>query len=174
MIEQYINDFNAALVANIGNKLEYLIKGIAEPVYVMDNEEKVFPAIIENGEDQYPFIDDEYHFGIYHKVNKKTYTNEPAKGFGDEPKIKATVDCSLIGWGFLSTLTANELESFIIANSPTDIIIVSTDFDKKRVFNSEFAKIDFFIPETCFLFKMEYRVTYTVNKKCIEINQIFN
>lgn len=175
MIETYISGFNSAIESNLGSaKDSCTINGIAQPIYVLDAQEVMLPAVTIDGNDMIPFIDDEYYFGIYHKVNRKTYLTEKAKGFGDSSKLTCTADCSLVAWGFNRILSAEDLETYILSNCPETITIKTTDFDKKRVFNSEFANVQFDINEETFLFKIEYQVLYKINKSCLEINEIFN
>lgn len=169
MINEIVNIFNANLTTDKG-----IIRGLAKPIIQLDDEEVIIPLIVENGEGEYPFIDDNYSFGIYHKLIGNTYTTDKNKGFGDEFKITCTSDLSIIGWGFEKDLSGENLEQWIIKNLNPNYQIVSTSFDKRAIFAGEFSKVDNFINEDIFLIKINYRVSYIVDKKCIETNSIFN
>lgn len=169
MIHSLINTYNEAIQSAI-TSARAKIMGLAQPVYIIDEDEQTIPMLTVNGEDAYVFIDDEYDFGIYHKLNSKTYTNEQNKGFGDAAKILCTSDFSMVVWCFENNFSADELEQFIVKNTPEGYRIYSTNFDKKTVFNQEFSKIDFELNEVTQMFKINYRVTYKVDKSCIETN----
>ena len=161
MIKDIINSFNQALSTDKG-----IIRGLATPTIILDDDEKIIPMIYEA--EEYPFVDDDYSFGLYHKLNGNTYTNEQNAGFGNNAKITCTSDISIIGWGFNNQLTAHDFEQWVIKNAPETCRIYSTSFDKKQIFTSEFTKIDDFINEDIFLVKINYKVIYKVDKNCIE------
>jgi hypothetical protein len=174
MINQYINDINAALTAKLGNFCA-LINGIAQPVYIVDEEEETqLPALIEKGEDATVFIDDDYDFGLYHKQRGSNFLEDFTKGFGDNKRIQEVQDLSVIAWGFENKLTAEELKDYFVAVSPSFVRFVSVSFDKKTIFNQEFKNVDFMVDERIFLMQINYKVQYDVKKSCLEINSNFN
>lgn len=173
MINQYINDINAALTAKLGN-FTALINGIAQPVYIEDSEEVQIPAIIEKGEDATVFIDDDYDFGLYHKQRGGSYIEDSKAGYGDQKKITEIQDLSVIAWGFENKLTAEDLKDYFVAVSPSFVRFVSVSFDKKTIFNQEFKNVDFMVDERIFLMQINYKVQYDVKKSCLEINPNFN
>lgn len=174
MIQTYIQQLNSAIIARLG-EFEANINGIAQPVYVVDeNEEIQLPYITTNGEDSHVFIDDDYDFGLYHKQRGVSYVEASNQGFGDKKRIQESQDLSIIAWGFESKITAEELKDYIMAVSPDFVRFVSVSFDKKAIFNSEFKGVDFMIDEGIFLIQINYKVQYDVKKSCLEINSKFN
>jgi hypothetical protein len=173
MIQTIINSINSAILLHC-TKLDVSVRGLAQPVYILDDDEQIIPAITLDGEDSHVFIDDSYIFGSYHKLNGKTYSHETKTGYGDAYKVMCVADLSMIVWGFEKNIAADDMEKFIFTVAPKDMIFLKTDFDKKRVFQSEFSGVDFFVPEDVFLFKINYRVQYEVKKACLEIPSLFS
>ena len=170
MINTYIQQINDAIIAHSTN-FKKSVFGIAKSVFSGDNE---FAYITEKGEDKHVFIDDAYDFGLYHKQKTITYAEDLAKGFGENKKITEIQDVALIVWGFTDKLTAEEFKDFFISVAPTFVRFVSVSFDKKAIFNTEFKGVDFMVHEAIFLIQINYKVQYTVNKSCLEINSKFN
>lgn len=174
MIHEKIQSINDAILAR-STKIEVAIHGLAKPIYITDDDgEVMIPAVVIDGmDDAHVFIDDDYLFGLYHKVNSKTYATDPRQGYGDNDKVTVTFDMSMIVWGFEKHITAVDLERFIFSISPNEVDFLKTDFDTKRVFNSEFSRVDFFVPEDVFLMKINYKVQAVTLKRCLEIPTIF-
>lgn len=174
MIQSYITQFNDAITAGLG-KFKANINAIAQPVFVVDEDEEIqIPYLTTNGEDQHVFIDDDYHFGLYHKQRGITYIEEFGKGFGDQKKTQEAQDLSIIAWGFENQITAEELKDYILSVAPEFVRFVSISFDKKTIFNSEFKGVGFMINEGIFLLQINYKVQYPIKKSCLEINTKFN
>ena len=174
MIQTYIQQLNDAIIAGLG-QFEANIKGIAQPVYVIDEDAEIqVPYITTNGEDQHVFIDDDYDFGLYHKQRGVAYIEDFTKGFGDKKRIQEAQDLSIIAWGFESRISAEELKDYILTISPDFVRFVSVSFDKKAIFNAEFKGIEFMVNECIFLIQINYKVQYDVKKSCLEINSKFN
>lgn len=169
-----VNVINAAMRAKCDG-LNCRIRGLAHAVFVMDSEETGFPAIVTADNDRYVFIDDDYIFGTYHRLNAKTYSHDFKSGYGDSSKTICTFDMSIVGWGFIKHLSAEALEALIISCIPKkDYQVVKTDFDAKRVSQGELSGIPYFIPEDAFLFRLNYTVKVPVKNECIELDEIFN
>ena len=166
MIETYITAINEAIRVGKGT-LSGLINGIAQPVTSGDTE---IPYITVRGEANHVFIDDAFDFGCYHKQNGITYVEDYAKGYGDAKRIREVQDLSLIVWGFIEKITAEQFKDLFLSVSPEFVRFVSVSFDKKTIYNAEFKGIDYQINEDIFLIRINYRVQYDINKKCLNIN----
>lgn len=174
MIQTYIQQFNSAIIAGLG-QFEANIKGIAQPVYVVDEDAEIqVPYITTNGEDQNVFIDDDYDFGLYHKQRGGNYIEDITKAFGDKKRIQEVQDLSIIAWCFDSSISAEELKDYILSVSPDFVRFVSVSFDKKVIFNNEFKGVEFMVNEGISLIQINYKVQYDVKKSCLEINSKFN
>ena len=177
MIETIINSINTIIKAHL-NDVPAQIYGLAEPIIQREfNEDKevevLMPMLVdENGEMQYPFIDDEYKFGFYHKLTNKKYDVSQKQGFGDTANVIVNASLSLICWGF--NIKGETLEEFIAAYKPEIMVFSDTNFDRQSVFGGEFKGVDFFLPPEVTLFKINYTVRYVQKAECIEINEIFN
>lgn len=171
MITDYIAQINQAIEASL-NKYNCSIYGLSEPI-MTGEEDNFFPAIIdEDGECRNVFTDDDYNFGCYHRLLSKTYQTLPGKGFGDNPKIVQTAELNMICWAF--NADAQKLEQHIFSALPNSVEIVSTDFDKVRVFRGEIKGFNFHIAPNVALFSIKYKVRYQVKKTCTEITDIFH
>lgn len=177
MIDAIISGINSKLVNEC---LKQDLNGLAELIVRRDensNEESndtFIPAIIDNqGECKYVFVDDDFDWGLYHRLITKTYDTKPNKGFGDKVDTICTVELNLICWGLKSKVTEDEAETFILKNIPEDYRVISIDYDKKRVFAGEIQGVAYFIPPEYFLFALKYKVQYRVDKACLEINEKF-
>lgn len=173
MIQTYINQINEALRENIG-AYEAKINPLAQPVYIVDEDEKMIPCVTINGEDTDVFIDDDFDFGFYHKQRGISYVENTTRGYGDKKETTEIQDLSLIVWGFENKLTAEEFKDFFIKNKPNFVRLQNIIIDKKTVFNSEFKGVDFTINESIFFIQINYRVQYIVKSECLEINEKFN
>ena len=59
----------------------------------------------------------------------------------------------------------------IIPSLPKEALLLQSNFDQFSVFNGEFKKVVYnLIPEQ-FLFSVKYKVQYTFNRECVEINE---
>jgi hypothetical protein len=179
----HIRKINASISAKIAENgllcLENIrLMELAEPVVRNEDAEEWIPAVVENsGEDTTVFADDEYPLGVYHRLLSKAYATVPNKGYGDSVRIMTIADMKLVCWGFRNTLntTADRIESFIYATLPADVLPVRSIFDRAAVFGAEFKGIEFFLPEEVFLFSMDYKLQYPVNKRdCIDLRNICN
>ena len=103
MIENVVNIWNESVnnhFAGINKK----VYGLATPIVKQDNGNVFFPAIVEvDGNSKYVFADDDYYFGIYHKLNNIDYSKGASRGYGDNSIIQAVADLQLICWGLIVT-----------------------------------------------------------------------
>ncbi|MBN2787420.1 MAG: hypothetical protein JXQ69_03755 [Paludibacteraceae bacterium] len=170
-----INTLLSSGLCNITNQ----INGIAEPILVKEDEgddEKYIPAIIDNnGECIYPFVEDEYKLGLYHRLLGKTYTHTSNGGFGDGKKTLCVSDLNMIIWGFKSsTLNQEDFEQYVYSKIAGSVSIQSVNFDRNNIFASEFKGVKFFLPPEVFLISIKYKVQFEMKASCLEINEIFN
>lgn len=170
-----INNLLNSGLCNITN----IVSGIAEPILVKEDDgddEKYIPAIIDNtGDCIYPFVEDEYKLGIYHRLIGKTYSQAQNGGFGDGKKTICISELNMIVWGFRSsTLNQEDCEQYIYSKISGPAIIQSVNFDRNSVFASEFKGVKFFLHPEVFLFSIKYKVQFEVKASCLEINEIFN
>lgn len=175
MISTIIDEINNTFKAYL-TEIPVQIHGIAEPFIRRDMDEEkevetMMPAIEVNGEMRYPFIDDDYKFGFYHKINSKKYDVSQKEGTGDNPKTTITASMSLVCWGF--GLKSEILEEFFAYKKPNIMVFTDTIFDRNTVFAGEFKGVTFFLPPEVSLFKINYTVKYIQKAECIEINEIF-
>lgn len=181
MIDKVIEAINS----NIGNRAEDLCKmnnpvlyGIASPVLIRsdyEGEDQVaYPAIIDNeGEGKYVFADDDYSFGVYHRIISRNYS-QTKKGYGDSNYDIAIDDITLICWGFRNQLNMDALSfenQIIVPALPKEALIVQSNFDQFSVFNGEFKNVVYNLIPELFLFSVKYKVQYVFNRECMEINE---
>lgn len=179
MIEGIINKINANIVlrsgelCNIGNPVRL---GLAEPVIVKsedDDNDMSFPAIIDDeGECRYVFADDDYPFGVYHRLINRTYSMK--KGYGDKDLDVRTDEIILVCWGFRNLLRMDPIsfESQIIVPAlPKEGLLIQSNFDRLSVFNNEFKNVDYNLIPELFLFSVKYKVQYTFDRECVEISE---
>jgi len=180
MIEDVANSINY----NIKSRAEEICKcnnsllcGLASPILVrsMDEDDQVaFPAVINNdGECKYVFSDDDYSFGIYHRIINRSYSQNK-QGYGDTNYDVAIDEIVLICWGFRNQLNMDALSfenQIIVPALPKEALLIQSNFDQFGVFNGEFKNVIYnLIPEQ-FLFSVKYKVQYVFNRKCMEINE---
>jgi hypothetical protein len=151
--------------------------GLAEPVLIKSDDEDnnaAYPAIIDNeGECNYVFADDDYSFGVYHRLLSRNYQTN-TKSWGDTNRDICLDEILLICWGFRNNLRMNQydFERQIIDYSMSgEVVLVQTNFDKTVVFNNEFKNVAYSLPPELFLFSLRYKVRYDFNRKCVEINE---
>jgi hypothetical protein len=148
--------------------------GLAEPVLRRESGEEVFPVLVGvDGEDAHLFVDDDFPAGIYHRLLSGTYGVLPLKQrYGDEKIQAAEAEVLLVCWAFRQSVhtAADVLEGLIYAAFGEEIKAVQSNFDRRAVFNGEFAGISFFLPEDVMLFSMKYRFRYpSMSKGCLNI-----
>jgi len=173
VIEQTNADIENLLQCKLCEDVSLRAFGIASTVQVFDEEdEKSIPAVIlNNGDCEYVFSDDDFQAGCYHRINSKTYGT--VKGGGNFDKDVETVEMVLIVWGFSNQLKMSNLDferDVIIPAIPQRAKLVSTDFDSYRVANSEFKGINYIPKPEEFIFSVKYRVQYAFERKCLKKN----
>lgn len=181
MIETLVNNINE----NIRDRAEELCKcndavlyGIASPVLVRSTEQEedqiAYPAVINNeGECRYVFADDDYSFGVYHRIINRSYS-QSKDGYGDLNFDVAIDDVSLICWGFRDQLKMDALSfenQIVIPALPSQALITQSNFDQFSVFNNEFRNVTYNLIPELFLFSVRYKVQYIFNRECMEINE---
>lgn len=170
MIEKIIEKWNEAIVNHFAD-VSKMVSGIATPVLQKDSEEVFFPAIIsQSGDCEYPFADDTFVFGVYHRLLNIDYSKGQGKGYGDNNRIQAAADVLLICWGWTEFDSALNLERKLFSLAPETVSFISSNFDRKQVLSGEFSGIGFFLPPEVFLFSIKYRVPFTANKNCVQLN----
>lgn len=166
MIDNIIELWNSNILIYLDDidQKQHQAVGLTIPVVEQDGE-RIYPALVsQDGDSKYVFADDKFNIGIYHKLLNIDYTG--SKTYGDRQILQARADLMLVCWGWLNSISAREAERIILNESPKDIQLLQSSFDRKQVFNSEFSGINFFLPADLFLFSIKYRVQYTVAKEC--------
>ncbi len=168
MIQEVVRLINNALKLNL--ELDGIKKvaanAIADVAIVnQKGSQKSFPALFDvNGEGKYPFLDDKYMLGFYHRVNGNRYL--PDRGFGREPERIVESDMMLIVWGFSKKLQKSkyEIEELVRKSFPPEALLVQTTFDSLQIFNREFKGYRFKILPEEFVFSIQYKVRYRDNR----------
>lgn len=145
-----------------------IVYGLAQNATYRDDEGSVIPLIIgNNGEENYVFSDDNYNYGVYHRILSKSYSEGSPIGW--EKEQREVADMLMVVWGFSHKLQINALQfesEVIIPSLPTDVSAVSSDFDRLRVVGVEFRGINYVpIPEE-FVFSVRYRISSSYIKYC--------
>lgn len=181
MIKNVIETINA----NISKRSEELCEcrspilyGIASPVLIRSDYEEedqiAYPAIISNdGECKYVFADDDFSFGLYHRIINRNYS-KAKKSFGDSDYDVAIDEVVLICWGFRNLLNMDALSfenQIIIPTLPKEAHLIQSNFDQFSVFNGEFKNVIYNLIPELFLFSVKYKVQYIYNRECMEINE---
>ena len=144
--------------------------GIADPVIVRDDEDgdNLFPVVIDaDGECHDVLFDDANDVSAFHRLNTKTYQTMRVSGFGDDPQRVVTYDMSLYVSGRRSAIDQYRLEHLCVAaienaangEKRTSTDVVSTNFNRVQVFQSEYTGLQFPIQPNIFLFKINYKLT---------------
>lgn len=180
-----IDNVIVAINSNVSIRSEELCKckdpilhGIASPVLIRssyEGEDQVaYPAIIDNeGECKYVFADDDYSFGLYHRIISRNYS-QAKKGYGDTNYDVAIDEIVLICWGFRNQLNMDALSfenQIIVPALPKEAILIQSNFDQFSVFNGEFKNVVYNLIPELFLFSVKYKVQYVFNRECMEINE---
>ena len=181
-IAKKVNTINKAIAVNMDKfpcMIGYKLLGIAEPVVRRNYDgDEWFPVIVdEYSGDHTVFVDDDYPLGIYHRLLGKTYSTPKDMQFGDEKYQLVTTDMILVCWAFRKYLgsegAVDTLERIIYSSMDNDITLVSSDFDRLRVFQNEFRNVQFFLPEDVLLFSMRYRFNYPImSRECVDVENI--
>lgn len=141
--------------------------GIADPVIIRDEGDVTLPVIIDaDGECHDVLLDDTFDISLFHRLNKKTYTNDRIKGFGNDPQRVCIHDMSLFVSGKRHAIDLYRLEHLCVAaiegacmgmrNAYTEVS--ETDFNRIRVFTNEYSGIPFPLQPDIFLFKINYKL----------------
>ncbi len=151
------------------------IFGLSEPVLIRstdsDEDRTAYPAVIDNdGECRYVFADDNYPFGVYHRLLSSNYSQK--KGFGKKDLDVRIDEVLLICWGFRNQIQMDSVtfeNQIIIPSLSAEILITQTIFDRYSVFNGEFKKITYNLIPELFLFSVKYKMQYVFDRECIEV-----
>lgn len=182
MIEEVVHNINKAIRLRsdeLCKENDPLLYGLASPILIRsmdENEDQVvIPAIIDNdGECQYPFADDDFSFGVYHKLLNRNYTQAKKESFGDGNIDIAIDEVLLLCWGFRDQLRMNAIQferQVITPCLPSSAMLVQTNFDQFSVFSGEFKNVVYNLTPELFLFSVKYKVQYIFNRECVEINE---
>lgn len=171
MIHEAVTQINNAL--KLGLQLEGITKvsvnEIADVAIVNQrNLQKAFPALFDvNGEGEYPFLDDKFHLGFYHRVNGNRYLPDN-RNFGRDRDRIVESDMMLIVWGFSNLLQSSkyQIEEIIRKSFPNKALLMQSTFDSLQIFNREFKGYKFNIRPEEFVFSIQYKVRYAEKKKC--------
>ena len=176
IVEKINETITGQLRCKTGKKFPGQLFGIAFPVQIQDiGTDSSIPGIIDtDGECHYVFSDDDYSFGVYHRLLSKTYNK--MKGFGDGDLDVEIDDMVMIVWGFSNQLGMNALDferEIIIPSIPKLAQLVSSDFDSYRVANSEFRNATYLNKPEEFIFSVKYKVQFKFDRICsLETNCI--
>jgi len=163
-----VEKINESIAASTGlNEKAMQLFGLADPVILRDkNGDATFPVIIDaDGECHDVLLDDAFDMSLFHRLNKKTYTTDRIKGYGDDPKRVCVHDMSLFVSGKRHAIDVYRLEHLCVAaiegagarNATTEV--TETDFNRIRVFVNEYTGIQFPLQPDIFLFKINYKLT---------------
>lgn len=144
----------------IENVISYGICDVA--IVNRKNTQKSFPAIFDvNGEGVYPFLDDRYLVGWYHRVVGNRYLRE-LKDFGRIRSRIVESEMMMVVWGFSKELQKSkyEVEEIIRRSFHEDVVLSQTTFDSLQIFNREFKGYKFNIRPEEFVFSIQYKVRY--------------
>jgi len=173
-IENIVTEINKTILlqlkCKLGEDFNAQLHKIAFPCQIQDeNTDRAIPAIIDtDGECKFVFSDDDYSFGLYHRLLSKTYSRE--KGFGDGDIDVELNEMSIIVWGFSNQLKMNAIDferEIIIPSIPKKAALVSTDFDSYRVANSEFRNTTYLNKPEEFIFSVKYKVQFKFKRICL-------
>lgn len=165
MIHGAVLQINNAL--KFGLQLEGITKisanEIAEVAIVnMKGSQKSFPALFDvNGEGKYPFLDDAFDLGFYHRVNSNRYLPN-YQNFGRNKDRYVESDMMLIVWGFSKVLQLSKylIEETIRKYFPEEALLMQSTFDSLQIFQREFKGYKFNIRPEEFVFSIQYKVRY--------------
>jgi hypothetical protein len=143
--------------------------GLAFPVQITegDSDQSIPALILNDGECVYPFSDDDFAAGWYHRMSKKAYGK--VSGYGDGDIDVEIADIVLVVWGFSDQLGMSNLEfekNILIPSIPKYASLVSSDFDSYRVCHSEFRNVNYLNKPEEFVFSVSYRVQYKFDRAC--------
>lgn len=146
-------------IENALNGLKTNIRGIAEPILVIDQDgEMEMPAIVMADGECFPIIDDSSDLCSYHKINRKSYTRETNKGYGDKVAITSYDDMSLIVYGVRGKIAALEAEKKITRAISNIVNVESVEFNRTVIFGTEYSGVQFFLQPNIFLFRINYKI----------------
>lgn len=169
MIHEAVLQINNAL--KLGLQLEGITNisanEIAEVAIVnQKGSQKSFPALFDvNGEGRYPFLDDKFDLGFYHRVNSNRFLPN-YRNFGRDKDRYVESDMMLIVWGFSKVLQLSkyEVEEIVRKAFPNEALLLQSIFDSLQIFNREFRGYKFNIRPEEFVFSIQYKVRYAENK----------
>lgn len=168
MIE-LVNIINGSIAQQTGlNEGSMNLFGIAEPVIIRDVEDTLIPVVIDpDGECHDVLLDDAFDVSLYHRLNTKSYTTMRNDGYGGEPKRFCVYDMTMYVSGKRRAIDLYRLERICVAaiegackgsrNASSEA--VQTDFNRIRVFSSEYSGLSFPMQPDVFLFKISYKLT---------------
>jgi hypothetical protein len=147
---------------------------------VLIREGKTFPVIYENGDIEHIFFDDSFECELYHYATSENNNNNNNKGFGDNKLIEKTFDNSIILYARntsteyiteiidkgLTTLTTQAQRNVLGVNF-VDIEIKSIKSDKQSIYKSEFGELRYKLNANDVLVKIEYRIIFDLQNKCL-------
>jgi len=173
-INDIVEKINGTIIRQLkcktGEEFPAQLFGISFPIQIKDTDsDGSFPAVIDtDGECRYVFSDDDFAFGLYHRLLSKTY--DKAKGYGDGDSDTETDEMITVVWGFSNRLGINALDfehEIIIPSIPKECALVSSDFDSYRVVNNEFRNINYLNKPEEFIFSVKYKFRHVFNRICV-------
>lgn len=178
MIDKLIEGINGKITAALADVPCFAgskIFGVAEPILRRkEGKDEWIPAIVQNlpdGDDTYPFVDDDIPIGIYHRILLKSYS-QTGNSYGDDLSVSANM--KLICWGIRDGAipTPYDAEALIFKASPDLFVKANTRFERQAVFSDEFKGVQFFLPQTVFLFEIKYVLEYNQSVSCIDLSNL--
>ncbi|WP_418894231.1 hypothetical protein [Limibacterium fermenti] len=170
MIHEVVSEINEALASGLEAEgvTNVVYYGICDSAIVnRKNSQKAFPALFDvKGEGIYPFSDDLYDLGWYHRLISNKYLTDN-KSFGRTRGRITESDMYLVVWGFAKALEKSKYETEeIIRKSFLDTVLLQqTVFDGVQIFNREFRGYKYLIRPEEFVFSIQYKVRYR-NGRC--------
>ena len=145
--------------------------GLADPIIIRDNNNMnvQIPVVIEaNGECHDVLLDDEFDMSLFHRLNKKSYTTITTEGYGNAPKRVCVHDMSLFVSGKRTAIDLYRLEQICVAAIESacegvknaSSVVVESDFNRIRIFTSEWSNVEFPLQPDIFLFKINYKLSW--------------
>lgn len=191
-IKQIVNAINNSIKANLTDNrfqnAEYY--GIAvSAVHSVDGQTRLAPLVADNYDNEvWVGVDDTLPLRLYHKTNSITYSDEPAKGYGDDGNMvkKEVAQMSMIVYATRSMvrLTPEELEGAILSGLPSSLtnatieplklrscIIrpVSSALDPVSVYLNEYRTPQYELSPNALFIRVNYNIESTYKTSCFEL-----
>ena len=168
-MQEIIEHINKAIVQAIESKPKRQIQtyGLVESVSAKDPEdqEHVLPAIVlPNGECYNVYgLADLKDLTLYHRLQSVSYTERAS--YGSRKSYESVADVVLVAFGkrkaFNQFVVTDEINNAL--RSLKETTLVGADYNALQIFANEFQGLSFFLKPDFFLFKINYRITSTLD-----------